>query len=467
MTPERVLAQTHTVEAGPVRRFYRHGWHSWCPTGWVDPSVPPQPIEDDVDRMGHADPLHVSDALHGGSELGAVEHDDGSVTLLGALRPGAWVRLEEGALVGEYEEGDGEWVVARSSEEEAFSTYARLLAGALGRRGGSGMRLWASWYSYYEDVSAEIMDRAVDGLADLSFDVIQVDDGWEKAIGDWEPNERFPSGAAATADRIRSTGRRAGLWLAPFIVREDSQFFGRFPDLLLKDAAGDPVVAGVNWGGPYYALDVTMPAALDHVEQVMGTARDWGFDVFKLDFLYGAALPGDRHEPMGRETAYRLAAERIRSVVGEESYLLACGAPIIASVGVFDGIRVGPDVGPVWDDGTWNGVHRAMVTSVHRLWLRSIIDVDPDVAYLRSKDIDLSPATMGRVQALAHIAGFKGSSDPPDWLLPEEHAALDRFLEHNPSIERSDRYVWTLDGAEVDFEPAVSAGASEPEWSGS
>jgi alpha-galactosidase len=101
------------------------------------------------------------------------------------------------------------------------------------------------------------------------------------------------------------------------------------------------------------------------------------------------------------------------------------------------------------------------------LWLRPVIDVDPDVVYLRRKDIDLNASTMERVEALAHIAGFKGNSDPPDWLRPQEREALRRFLDHEPAVERSGRYSWALDGAEVDFGQAISAGRSEPEWTAS
>ena len=101
------------------------------------------------------------------------------------------------------------------------------------------------------------MRSTIAGLDGLPFDVVQLDDGWERAVGDWEANDRFPSGMAATARMITDAGFRAGLWLAPMIALPDSRFAIDRPDLLIQSPDGGPLVAGYNWGGPYYALDTT------------------------------------------------------------------------------------------------------------------------------------------------------------------------------------------------------------------
>jgi len=450
------------VPVKDVVSFYQHGWHSWCATGWVSPDEPRRLIADERDRLGHDDPLHSHDTAPGGSGLGAVEHADGSVTLLGALGGGAWVCLEDGALVGEYEDGAGPWVTVTGAEREVFDRYARLLAEHQGRRGGRLVRLWASWYSYYEDVTEQLMRNVVAGLDGFDFDVIQIDDGWEEAIGDWVPNDSFSSGMADIAGQIRSTGRRAGLWLAPFIAMPNSQLVSDRPELVLRTTGGDPVVAGVNWGGPYWALDVTREDTLEHLAGVFERYVAAGYDFFKLDFIYAGALPGDHANPMPRADAYRAASQRIRDVVGPNSYLLACGAPIIESVGVFDGIRVGPDVGPVWDDGTYAAARRAVVAAVHRLWLRPAIDTDPDVAYFRATG--LSSETCRRLQDLAHIAGFLGTSDPPDGLDDSQRRTLDRALREATDVEQLSRYRWRINEREVDYAPALAADRAEPIW---
>lgn len=453
---------TASVEVGRPIAFYQHGWHSWCETRWVDPSVPRRIIDDERDRLGHDDPLHASDSTPGGAGVGAVDYGDGTVTLLGALRGGAWVRHHRDTLVGEYEDGSGPWVTLSGPEQDVFARYAALLGDELGRRGGKRMRLWCSWYSAYEDVTEELMHETLEGLGDLPFDVVQLDDGWEQAIGDWEPNNKFPSGLGDLAARIQDTGRQAGLWLAPFIARTNSRLAAERPELFLRDDNGDPVVAGVNWGGPYWALDVTSDEALTFVEDTMGRYRQLGFTFFKLDFIYAGAVPGHHRNPTSRAAAYRAACERIREAVGEDAYLLACGAPIIESIGLFDGIRIGPDVGPVWADGSYAAIQPALLTSTHRLWLRPAIDPDPDVVYFRPTE--LTERTMTRLRQLAQITGFLGTSDLPQRLSPGERETLRKFLTARPEIQQVGRHRWVIDGKSVDLSPVLTAGAVEPEW---
>jgi alpha-galactosidase len=306
------------------------------------------------------------------------------------------------------------------------------------------------------------MRTTLEGLEGLDFDVIQLDDGWERAIGDWEPNDDFPSGLGDLADRIQATGRRAGLWIAPFIAVPDSQLARRRPELLLRDATGAPVVAGVNWGSPYWALDVTREDTLEYLASLFGTLVESGYDFFKLDFIYAAAYPGQHTNPMSRAEAYRSACRRIRDAVGDDTYLLACGAPIIESTGVFDGIRIGPDVGPVWDDGTYAAAHPAMTTAMHRLWLRPAIDIDPDVVYFRPTE--LGAQTTRHLQDLAHIAGFLGTSDPPGWIDEDQRRALKTALTDPVEVEQLARYRWRINDRHVDFGPVLAAGADEPEW---
>lgn len=232
--------------------------------------------------------------------------------------------------------------------------------------------------------------------------------------------------------------------------------------MLLRDDAGDPVVAGINWGAPYYALDVTAPATLDHLGAVFAGLMADGYDVFKLDFVYAAAWPGAHTAPTTRSAAYREACRHIRDVVGDDAYLLACGAPVIESIGVFDGIRIGPDVGPVWADGTYASAHRAMSTSLHRLWLGSVIDTDPDVVYFGAAS--LSPATRYHLQALAHATGFRGTSDAPDRLTGAEMAEMRAFFAEQVPARQLSRHVWDVGGTTVDFSPALAAATTEPDW---
>ncbi len=393
--------------------------------------------------------------------MGALATADG-VLLLGALELAARVEADAQGLEGGYEEGAGDWFVAFGSEAEVFGAYAERLAERFGRRAAAAApRLWSSWYGFYRDISENALLEVLDGLRGLAFDAFQIDDGWQRAIGDWEPNDAFPSGMGSMAMRIRAAGLTPGLWLAPFIARPGSGLVRDHPAWLLRDAAGEPVPAGDNWGGPFYALDTTHPEVQGWLEATVRRTRGWGFELLKLDFLYAAALPGVRHRPMGRERAYREALALVREACGEDAYLLACGAPVLASLGLADGLRVGPDTAPYWDnedrrlllhDPTGPAARGAIVTSVARLWLKPLVHTDPDVAFFRSRYDLLTPGQRHALQDLGLVAGFKGCSDPPAWLDEGEREALAAWLSSEPRIERLEGDVFRVDGRRVAFE---------------
>jgi len=321
--------------------------------------------------------------------------------------------------------------------------------------------LWCSWYSSFEDIDEGLIADATAGLGDLPVDVVQIDDGWEEIVGDWVPNDRFPSGMAATAATVAARGSRPGLWLAPLICLPGSRTAAEHPDWLVQDPGGGPLVAGYNWDSHYFALDTTHPAVQEHLDAVVRTVVGWGFRYLKLDFLYAGALPGVRHRDVPRERAYREALQRIRTAAGPDVYLLGCGAPMLPSVGVLDGVRVGPDTASDWAppgsvaDPSHEGGRNGATASLARLWMHELYQVDPDVAYFRSIETTMSAEQRQVGVDLAIVAGFRSTSDPVAWLDAGEQAALRRFLTGDPVVEPAgpDRFV--VDGRTVDFGPVV------------
>ena len=67
------------------------------------------------------------------------------------------------------------------------------------------------------------------------------------------------------------------------------------PELLLRDARGEHVIAGNNWGSGYHALDLSRPAARDYLAELTHrVVHEWGFKYLKLDFVNAGAAPGVR-----------------------------------------------------------------------------------------------------------------------------------------------------------------------------
>jgi alpha-galactosidase len=275
--------------------------------------------------------------------------------------------------------------------------------------------VWCSWYHYFTDVTEADVIENVEAIAklDLPVDVVQIDDGWEAEIGDWlAPSGRFGSLPGIVA-RIRDTGRRAGIWLAPFLVGARSEVAREHPDWLVGSLAGGaPADAGHNWDQDLYALDLTNPAAVDYLRTVLGKLRATGFDYFKLDFLYAGALEGRRFGAVPALAAYRDALRLIRAAVGPQAYLTASGAPILPSVGLVDATRVSPDIDTRYDppdgDASRPAQLSATLSTVGRAFQHGRFWVnDPDCLIAR-------PAVERRAEWAAVVdryGGLRASSD--------------------------------------------------------
>jgi alpha-galactosidase len=464
-TPQIIRTKNIQIElpARPVK-YYRHGWQSWSLAAWTEPS--PLPIQKpSIYHPLQTDPLYVKETNPHGSWVGAVEFADGKILLLGALATDAHVFLAGNQLEGRSEADEIEWLAAYGAESRVFDEYVNELGIRFGKADKNhAPRVWCSWYSLYTAIHEKMLHAAFDQLGDLPFEVLQVDDGWQKDIGDWEPNEKFPSGMAALAEKIKSTGRRAGLWLAPLIAAKSSKTYREHNDWLLRDENGRLISAGFNWGQPLYALDTTHPDVRSWLVALMERVRRWGFDYYKLDFLYAGALKGKRHTDMPREAAYRECLRYMREAMGEGAFFLTCGTPIIPALGMCDAIRIGPDVSHEWENHrnetllynfTTPGTKNAIRTVVHRLWLKPLAHIDPDVEYFESRENGLTQAQKELLKDLALICDFKATSDMPQWMTLEEREQVRKFLLAQPKVTQLSRYVYQLDERVVDFSFAV------------
>lgn len=449
----------------PPKRFYRHGWQSWTLTTWLDPSSPPLPIRAPEFRAKDEDPAYAFHKNHVSAWVGAAELGEDDILLVGALGLSGRVELSDYTLTGFYEDSrEGEWLISRGAENEVFEKYATLLETKFGKtRFEKPPRVWCSWYSLYKWIDENILAKTLYELGDLAFDVFQIDDGWQDESGHWEAGKNFPLGMAAFADKIQATGRTAGIWLSPFIVTPNLKIFKEHTDWILRDEKGSLVSAGMNWTGTTYALDLTHPEVLEWLDKLIRKIVGWGYQYLKLDFLYAGAALGKQYKSTPREEAYRQALRVIREAAGD-AYLLACGAPIIPSLGLCDGIRIGPDVTPFWlnkamtvwlnnpnDPATQNAIR----TSIHRLWLKPLVNIDPDVLYFRSRYNALKAHESQLLQDLGAITGFKATSDLPHWMNESELENLQDFLSASPSVQKKNRYEFLIDERIVDFSSAV------------
>lgn len=449
--------------------FARQGWNSWSPTAWQPLRDRPWRVWGDPDRSLTAEDVATDDGdVHRGYLVGAVQDSTGATVLLGALTAiSAQVDAHPDVLVGHCDE-ETEWFVATGSEEEVFERFGEALAAVLGVAERSSVApsgrhagpVWSSWYSWFEEVTQDIVVEEVPHAADLGYDVVQIDDGWERAVGDWWPNADFSRGMADVAARITDAGMRAGLWLSPFIAMPEAPVAREHPEFFLR--RGEQVMAaGYNWGRHYWALDLSRDDALEWLSHEIARIVGWGYSYLKIDFIYAGALAADRAVDMPRHLAYRRGLEAVRRAAGDDVYVMGSGAVVAPSLGVLDGMRVGPDTAPYWDNGCRPGdpsgpaVANAVRNSLSRLWLKRWIDIDPDVVFARTRGSLLSPEANRLTQDLARVCGVVGCSDPRSWLTDEEAdqiSALNAEARRGFRVERLSRHRFTVEGGrEVDF----------------
>ena len=258
---------------------------------------------------------------------------------------------------------------------------------------------YSSWYNRYEKISEKTILADLEGCSKVlePGDLFQVDDGWEPNVGDWltADKKKFPNGMKSVADAIHAKGFEAGLWLAPFVCSTRSKLAKKHPDWLLK-VDGEPWINGCNWGG-FYSLDFDNPEVVAYIAETFNKVfNEWGFDLVKLDFLYGAAPFGNERET--RAGRMIRAMRLLRTVCGDHP-ILGCGVPVMTAFGLVEYCRVSCDVGLDWNDKPiMRIIHRervstkqALETSIFRRQLngRAYLS-DPDVFFLRDDNIKLT-----------------------------------------------------------------------------
>jgi hypothetical protein len=193
---------------------------------------------------------------------------------------------------------------------------------------------------------------------------ILVGDGYQRAAGDWETNEKFPHGHRWLTDQIHRRGFLAGLRLAPFAVAEESELYNEHQDWLLKAPDGSlrKVESNLNWGGDIYVLDPTLPEVQRWMRKLFQKiTHTWRYDCVEADLLSHAALGPPYQKVATTAQAYHMGLQAIRDSMGSKRLLLGCNALVGASIGLVDGLRMAQGV-----EESWNGVQTAAGSASHR-----------------------------------------------------------------------------------------------------
>lgn len=391
--------------------------------------APRQPITGTIDVVSDAMALLGHPAQSEALLAGFLSADRLLGQVYAQRREGAFaacVILDDATLEPEQTVATPPLILALGPQERLPSLYAEAVAREQGARRSTPVpTVWSSHHAYAAAVSEEIILDNVTSLRALRgvipVEVVQIDDGYQTAIGDWLiVNERFPHGMDAVAERIREAGYRPGIWLAPFTVSPNSRLAQQHPDWLVHDESGNPSFGGRGWGTDLYGLDTTHPGAQDWLRRVFTLiVEHGGYDYLTLDALFSGALAGRRHDPSAtRASALRDGLRLIREAVGEDTFLLGCGSPLLSAVGLIDAMRIAPDSAPHWEPriggatigqgelASGPSLHNALRNTLTRAWMHPALWInDPGYLPLGERKSEL---TADEIRSFATAVGLTG-----------------------------------------------------------
>lgn len=306
-----------------------------------------------------------------------------------------------------------DFLMTKGSESEVFDTWFDVLD--IETTAADPMLGYTTWFNHEDNISEKVIKSDLEKTTYLPKppDLFIIDEGWQTIVGDWNVNrEKFPNGMKAVVDMIHEKGYKAGLWLAPFVCAWNGEMVNRHPDWLAKDRDGQNINCGNAWGG-FYMADIYSMGFQNFIRGVFDKIfNDWGFDMVKLDYLYGACMMPHDGKTRGEIMcdAMDFACEL---TVGK--YMLSCAVPLMPAFGRTDFCRIGCDMGLDWD-GNFLTRHSAperpsTKNSVCDTFFRRQLDgraflSNPAPFLLRDNDMKL---TYSQRMSIARLNGLCGS----------------------------------------------------------
>lgn len=177
------------------------------------------------------------------------------------------------------------------------------------QRGTPRPVVYNSWEATYFDYDEKRQLGLAKQAAKLGVELFVIDDGWftgrgddTAGLGDYTVDaKKFPSGLRAFTTKVEKLGMRAGIWVEPEMVNENSDLYRAHPDWALRVPGKPP-----REGRTQQLLDLCNPEVCDYlVEQVSGLIDAGGFTYVKWDMnrhLSDAYSPHVAHPGM---TAHR------------------------------------------------------------------------------------------------------------------------------------------------------------------
>ncbi len=185
-----------------------------------------------------------------------------------------------------------------------------------------------SWLPWTSNIDEKLIRESIDSAADTGFEVFTIDEGWEDAMGDWNPDpKKFPNGLKPLCDHIIAKGMKPGLWIAIASAFGDSKAAREHPEWTVKDKDGKPANLHTTggWGShPLVTMSLATPWYDHNLRKIKELVRTCCLAYVKIDlaavnscYILDYDFSGD-YEPKppyykDHDSSYYALFERVQS----------------------------------------------------------------------------------------------------------------------------------------------------------
>ncbi|MHA1793868.1 MAG: alpha-galactosidase [Promethearchaeota archaeon] len=288
---------------------------------------------------------------------------------------------------------------------------------------------YCTWYYYYHKITESDILKDLELSTNnkhnpyFKLDYFQIDDGYQFSqgqCGDWKKThpQKFPNGFNLLVHEITRRKLMAGLWLAPFNAAISSDLAKNHPGWLIRNNNGKKIKPTFISGKFQHALDITIPEVQEFLKSLFHSLQEnQGFSYFKIDFLFSSIVEHARfnNKSLTRIEAFRNMLVMIRESVGDWSFILGCGSPLMESIGLVNGMRISADTAPKWAmldkfflklNIIIPGMKNALLNTITRSWMHKKFWInDPDCVLVRENNSSL---TRSEIETELSIIGLSG-----------------------------------------------------------
>jgi alpha-galactosidase len=143
---------------------------------------------------------------------------------------------------------------------------------------------WCAW-GYMRDVTLDEITGTLPKVKELGIEWVTIDDGYQRAEGDWHVNKRmFPGGDAemkSLVQKLHDQGFKVMLWWAPLAADPGSELLRQDPEM--KSVTEDGAPHYITWWDSYYLSPSYAKTKQHTIDMLHLFLEEWNVDGLKMD----------------------------------------------------------------------------------------------------------------------------------------------------------------------------------------